>query len=246
MLRKKDHLSVVAVDGRQLPITILEPENGQDPLDKDILLYICGATAGSEKSMPLLHMLAEKAQVALVAFDPRGQIQKTTDFAESLRTRIEDARTMMQWIRSRCPGHRGRLIVWGHSMGAHIAAYLAEGKPDGILLTSGAAYNRMIVANRIPFGEEQKKVLNLPDSWRDSEAPWLLRDFEGDLLVMTMEFDEVVRPEVSQMYLDAAQKARHKEKVTIPFKHVTTFDDNEVGRRKRAWMTGCIKAWLEM
>ncbi|WP_405009330.1 alpha/beta hydrolase [Kitasatospora sp. NBC_01539] len=101
-------------------------------------------------------------------------------------------------------------VLIGTSMGAHLAAAsVPRLRPRGLVLFCPAAYPAD--AEGLPFDGS----LARPGNYPDSPAYAGLRDFDGDLLVVTAGQDQVVGPEVVDGYLESARNARSAEVVRL-------------------------------
>lgn len=102
-----------------------------------------------------------------------------------------------------------RLSLLGFSMGAYVAT-LAQAalRVPRLGLAIPAAYTP--AAFDVPFGPAFRQLLRQPRSWEGSDAFDRVQDFDGHLLVLSAEHDEVVPAEIPACYHARAERARSR------------------------------------
>jgi len=177
------------------------------------LLLVHGAGfSGKERALPLARRLAEKEQVASFAFDFSGHGDSTGAMEESsLSKRVNETRSALSFAKI---GPEGSLCAF--SMGGHVVLELLdERRPRAIVLFYPAVYTPRVFS--IPFKNPLfTSTLREEGSWRESKGFERLRAFQGRLLIVMGEYDEVIPREIPAMLIENAVAARSKELITIP------------------------------
>ncbi len=103
----------------------------------------------------------------------------------------------------------------GSSMGAYIAIRLLAQLPavTHLVLQVPGVYNP--AAFETPFGPEFSAILRQENSWRDSDAWDRLARFEGHLLIVAAERDEVIPHEIVERLYAAAGATCSRALLTI-------------------------------
>lgn len=168
------------------------------------LLFLHGAGTGNAvRWAPTSRHLAEQG-ISSVRFDFSGHGQSSGEMKNSnIAKRVEEACA----VTDKFFGEEGPKYIAGSSMGGPIAARLAMlYSVEALILLCPAAYARE--AENVSFDERFTKILRTPNSWRNSET-WIdIEDFQGDLLHIIGERDDVIPPEVSGLYRQHAVNAR--------------------------------------
>lgn len=106
------------------------------------------------------------------------------------------------------------LVIVASSMGAHTAIQLTRHlKVSGLLLNVPAVYDR--AAHAVPFGPDFSRLIRRERSWEDSDAWEILRDFAGDLLVISASEDQVIPEGVIRGLLQNATAARSRRHLRL-------------------------------
>lgn len=126
--------------------------------------------------------------------------------ATTLSGRLDEAEQELARLKSQHGLSDSDIYVWGSSMGGHVAARLTRTHPDlaGVILQSAAAYSR--AAENIPFGPNFTAELHKEGNWRDSQSFVDLNKYNGKVLVLYGEHDDVIPKEVIAHYTTRAVK----------------------------------------
>jgi pimeloyl-ACP methyl ester carboxylesterase len=167
-------------------------------------------------------LLAEQG-IASVRFDFIGSGESDGRFEETtLSSEIEDAHSVLDFLRARRGVDRRRIFLLGMSMGGSVAGCVAGARPDevrGLLLWSGAGET----SERLREGEEARRAIPAaPDSpLRDPMEFWGLRigagfapdarqarvlessaSYTGSVLIVHGKADLTVPPRVAVRYAE--------------------------------------------
>ena len=173
--------------------------------------YIPGATATASKvhdiSGPLLN-----AGIRIISFNQSGTgDDEPNRHKSSLARREHEARNAFTMFAD----HTKPLTVCGASMGGHNAAHMLEHfKVESLILLYAAMYNRN--AFNLKFGSGFTECIRQFESWRDSEILDLLERFEGRLLIVHGQKDEVVPMDVVNLFDQYSSRTSEKEIIIIP------------------------------
>jgi alpha/beta superfamily hydrolase len=135
--------------------------------------------------------------IASIAFDYHGVSGDTLLSDTSLLTRLEDATSIYDYITSK---HKGKeIIISGRSMGGYIAIQLATIRHiDTLILISPAAYTPSV--EPITFGEEFKKIITVPDSYKESTSFEILKNLSCKKVLIYGDEDAVIPSYVTKTY----------------------------------------------
>jgi uncharacterized protein len=107
------------------------------------------------------------------------------------------------------------LTLIGASMGAYTAIKLTETfSADNLILLVPAVYTAQ--AYDTPFGPAFSAVIRVHDSWQDSDAFHILKEFNGNLLVIAAEADAVIPITVIQKIQASARQAKTNRLHIVP------------------------------
>ncbi len=183
------------------------------------------------KTLPTMMEIARLTKGGLIAaFDFRGMNQGEDFSVSGLHTRVDDARANLTKLQDEYDPPE--VVIVAESMGGYIASHLVDllGKDDTLILVAPAAYDKKVVAEKIPFGSKFTEAIRREGSWQDSDAWDNMAGFNGKLLVLQWGADEVVPREIPQMYFDAATKAQGRTLITAQnFTHKSIFGTHEDG-----------------
>lgn len=180
-----------------------------DNLNQANLLFLHGAGVSTKgRFLYLAESLLEQG-IGSVLFDFSGHGESTgTLSSSSLAKRAAEARKAMEYANQ-------PLAVLGASMGAYTAIQLTKDTPvQALILFCPAIYTQ--AALETPFAEDFSRMIRKKNSWRDSDALAILESFQGNLLIVIGENDEVIPPEVITLLDKHSPNAKHKEVIRIP------------------------------
>lgn len=175
------------------------------------ILFVHGAgKATKDRYQYLAEYLANNSQSSLL-FDFSGHGASTSSISlSSLRKRVEEASAMLSLL-----DRNGPRSLIASSMGAYIALKLTENvKIDNLVLFCPAVYTPSAFA--LPFDERFSQEIRRPDSWKDSDAFEYIRQFSGNLLIITGEEDKVIPAQLPAILFSQANKSAHKEILILP------------------------------
>jgi uncharacterized protein len=177
------------------------------------LLFLHGAgKASKERAMPLANKIAEAYRISSFLFDFSGHGESSGQLSDSsLSKRLSEAIDAVRFA------HLGdSFSICAFSMGGHIALeLLRDHDVANVFLFYSAVYSS--AAFNIPFGEAAfSTILRTPDSWKESEAWDLLARFEGNLLVVSGENDDVVPSEIPKRLAATPVRAKSSKLITVP------------------------------
>lgn len=126
--------------------------------------------------------------------------------ATTLAGRLSEAEQELAKLKSQHGLSDGDIYIWGSSMGGHIATRLTSTHPGlaGVILQSAAAYSQS--AEHIPFGPDFTAELRRNGSWQDTNAFIDLDNYNGKVLVMYGEHDDVIPKGVITRYIARSVK----------------------------------------
>jgi len=119
------------------------------------------------------------------------------------------------------------VTVIAASMGAYSAIKLTElFSVDNLILLVPAVYTPQ--AYDISFGPKFSAVIRVPYSWKDSDAFNILSGFNGNLIVIAAQFDDVIPIETIEQIHASAVNARSRFIHVVPgSRHLSLFPREE-------------------
>jgi uncharacterized protein len=176
-------------------------------------LVLHGAGNSSKLRMePFCRGLAS-AGLSTLSFDFSGHGQSSGSITRSsLSKKTSEALAMARLLSEQSP-----VTLCAFSMGGYIALRLLphlKARVHSVLLFAPAIYDP--AAFYVPFGPEFSKVIRAQESWRRSDAPELLRGFEGRLLIVVGNDDDVIPPAVIDLLYSSSSSAEIIEIVRLP------------------------------
>lgn len=187
---------------------VLNSKNAQPQL-----LFLHGAGQSTkERALPLAERLVKNFGISSFLFDFSGHGKSTGELSESsLSKRVEEASSAIDFA-----GLIEPISICAFSMGGHIALELLGKKSvKNIMLFYSAVYSSE--AFDFMFGDPKfSEILRTDGSWKKSKVWDFLRDFSGNLLVVTGEKDSVVPNEIPRLLVLKANKAASKELIVLP------------------------------
>lgn len=235
----KSEVGFFISDGYELSYRISHPaqeETGKTPA----VLLLHGASTPKGRGRVLFEVFQKHlAQTGFssMAFDTRGVGESQGEYFDStLQNRLRDAEAAYQKFIQDSLIDVGRMSLLGVSMGGHIAANLAGSHPEWfqyVILANPAAYGSDAEDKRLQPYIDFTEVIRREGSWENSPSFCSLSRFARKVLLFRSEFDQVVPPEVTASYLQAADG--HVTKIVIPgIPHIFlsgTDDASEIARQ---------------
>lgn len=115
---------------------------------------------------------------------------------------FEDAQTMVEYTRKRSPGDK--LIVWGHSLGASVAAHIGANLPvDGVVLENPFTSIVEMARFRYPMIPIQDWMVFDKFTVVNSVAK-----IEAPVLVLVAERDTIIPPRMGEAVFNAAHQPK--------------------------------------
>ena len=117
----------------------------------------------------------------------------------SLKKRVTEAQAAIQTFTTAAP-----LTICGASMGGYIAIKMLKlFHVNTLILMCPALYNG--AAYDVPFDQEFTEILRMPESWRQTDALEIIKNFTGKLLIiigdkLSISFDNVLLKYLSYLY----------------------------------------------
>lgn len=199
----------------------LELEVGQEHLTgvkvaKDLskpadFAYFHGAATGNWSRLMAFAKPIVDQDSSIVAFDHSGHGTSTGEEKKSsLEKYSNEARAIIDAYANGKP-----LTVCGSSMGGYTAIkMLAHYDIQNLILMCPGIYNR--TAFNVQFDSGFTEILRTPESWKNSDAVDILREFKGNLLVLIGSEDATIPKGVIQLIDDSAKKTKRKEIMIVP------------------------------
>ena len=182
------------------------------------VIVLHGAGKSSRDVFSRLRRYLNDHGISSVSFDFIGHGETGGDIKDTtLHDRTNQAATV---IRHTCIEP---LTVIAASMGAYSAIKLTEHfSVDNLILLVPAVYTPQVYD--ISFGPEFSAVIRVPNSWKDSDAFDILSGFNGNLIVIAAEFDDVIPTEIIEQIHASAVNARSRSIHVVPgSKHLVLF-----------------------
>lgn len=171
--------------------------------DSNRILYVHGAGSSQRHGHSILRGALQQRGLGSVCFDCIGHGETGGALAQSsVASRTRQAAAVAQARALPQP-----LAVFGASMGAYNAIRLSrQMHVDALVLLVPGVYTPS--AYEVPFGPEFSAIIRRERSWVDSDAWEMLAQFEGRLLVIAAEHDEVIPLEIPERLVAAAENAQ--------------------------------------
>ncbi|OGK13068.1 hypothetical protein A3C98_03080 [Candidatus Roizmanbacteria bacterium RIFCSPHIGHO2_02_FULL_37_15] len=180
-----------------------------------VIFFIHGARAKADSLNVIINEL--KDNFICLAFDHLGCGKSDGKFEDyTLRSRLDQAFFVLQYLKKVKNVDLKMITVVGASMGAHIASRLTEKNSfSTLILRAPACYrkdyeNKKMVKDWIPWDREGKYW-----PWRPSLALDAIEKYNGRLLIVKSEKDEVIPDEIINNYLRIATKVKEKKLVVM-------------------------------
>lgn len=198
-----------SIQGEEIATTILSKDSL--PEQKPRFVFLHGGGNGTKERIYNIASPLLDNNVNLLAFDFSGQGESTGDLKKSsLQKRTQEANEIVHQFASTDP-----LIMCGASMGGFIAIKMLENHSiETLILFCPALYDAK--AYTVPFDAGFTEIIRTPYSWRNADVFEVLRKFQGKLLIVIGEEDEIIPSEVIELIFSHASTASKKEIYRIP------------------------------
>jgi len=217
-----------------LPFIMLNPSSKNDR-EHGILIFYGGTMAAGFRNIvcsSLGYVLAQ-AGFTVYCFDFRSNIWGK-DYADfGLHDRLEDAREVFGWLKSK---ELVPLSILGVSMGGPLAVTVAAENGttvSNLFLVAPAAYHPDACRPDVKFGPALSEIIRRPDRWRESPAFKLAEMVTADTLIFGFRDEEVIPFGVIWRYFNGFKNHRMSGKPTrqkveiLPGGHRGSFSDKE-------------------
>ena len=173
-------------------------------------LMIHGGARNHEIFNPLAQWMITHFEMGTLTFDCIGHGLSEGQFSDSsLMLRTQLAQHLIQ--HSQCEVH----CCIGVSMGAYNAIKLStQLNLDSLVLIVPGVYTP--TAYPVHFGDSFSEIIRIENSWLDSDAWEILNAFQGRLLIVSAECDEVVPAAIPKKLYQSASNAAWKKHLIIP------------------------------
>lgn len=176
--------------------TVLLGDRQTPPGATRVALVVHGGGASCAARFQGLREFLHAQNVETLAFDCVGH-GRTAGPQEgtTLRQRVEQVKAVIVAQQLALPV----LTLVGFSMGAYVVVKVAiDLGVQRVCLAVPAAY--ATEAYDVPFGPAFSQILRTPGSWETSDAFDLVREYTGQLLVISAEADSVIPKEIPLRY----------------------------------------------
>ncbi|MBC7906884.1 MAG: alpha/beta hydrolase [Rhodospirillaceae bacterium] len=200
--------TVTFTSGRETIVASRYAAGGQKPA---VLVMHGAGQADRTRTDFLCSSLLERG-VPSLSMDFSGHGESTRNCEGSILKRIEEAQSAIHYL-----GVDEGISLIGFSMSGQVAISMLPNPAfsvENVILFSPAIYCDDAIP--MPFGPEFSACIRRPDSWREARCDRDLRDFNGNLLIVTPEHDPVVPSDVARTILDNAVNAKTARHVPIP------------------------------
>lgn len=171
------------------------------------VIFFQGSGGNGEKEFELAKFVSENGILGF-AFNYRGCGVSDGDFKDqTVGMGIEDGKVAIDFFLSQPQVNKKRLGFCGGSFGGFIASLFANRfNPKSLILIAPAAYNKKVnKTHRDADSTEQR------ENYKESIVYNEINDFEGKLLVVKCEFEDVLPKEMVDKYFEKANKTIRKE-----------------------------------
>ena len=171
----------------------------------DIVMFHGAGMAGQERMFPIAQELGLLGYHVLI-FDFISHGESSGQLKElNLEERQAQATFMMDSFNI-----SKEVTLIGFSMGGQTAVDVANSRGDvkNLILIAPAVYD--MAARKAYFGQnsEFSKVIRKPNSWENSDAWEKISAFEGKVMIMQAEYDDVIPEGVPRLLYASAKHAK--------------------------------------
>jgi hypothetical protein len=184
-----------------------------DILGKEVrpsAIFLHGAGKSERGRLKELREFLVCHNISSASFDFKGHGETGGKLeCSSLRERTEQAQTIIDKTRLKDP-----LIIAGFSMSGYTAIKLTSIlKVKTLILFVPAVYGAN--AYEVTFGPAFSKIIRATDNWYTSDAFEIMKNFDGNLLIIKADNDEIIPIEVPRKIYDSALRARSRKMISI-------------------------------
>lgn len=175
------------------------------------LLFLHGAGTSDKEITTYLQDALYTYSIGSYSFNFTGHGgDKTAMVVSSLAKRLREAEQAIQNFHLVEP-----LNLCGSSMGGYITIKLLEKyQVENLILFAPAVY--AVEAFALPFDASFTSVIRQKDSWKNSDAFSILKNYTGNVLIFIGDKDEVIPRELIRHIDQSLVKVKSKELITIP------------------------------
>ena len=151
------------------------------------------------------------SKISILTFDFSGHGKSSGKIENSsLQKRVNEASSVIKKY-----ADLKNLTLCGSSMGGYIAIKLIESLPvKNLILFCPAVYDKNVFSTE--FNHNFSSAIRALNSWYNSDAFDILKQYNDKLLIFVGEKDEVIPAELIKRLNDAAQKTSKREIIVLP------------------------------
>jgi hypothetical protein len=178
--------------------------------EKPDLFMLHGAGKSTRQRFDFMREKLLRKGLASLSFDLPGHGETGGDLSSSsLRERTEIANKI---ISSYSNGEA--ISIVGNSMSGYTAVKLTEiYEVENLILIVPAAYDK--AAYELHFNETFSKCLRREKSYLDSDSWKILKNYKGNLLIISAESDEVIPREIIERLMSSSVNAKSRKLITV-------------------------------
>ncbi len=170
------------------------------------MLFLHGAGMSNRNIFDTFRELLAERGIASCAFDFIGYGETIGLVEESnLEDRTNQAQKIIEVSNIKKP-----LIIVAGSMAGYSAIKLTEIFPvQTLILSAPAVYDKD--AYKVNFGNAFSEIIRKPESWRNTDAWDILKEYKGNLLILSAGKDTIIPPEIIDMIYQSSVNASSRE-----------------------------------
>ena len=176
---------------------------------KNNLICLHGGGGDRKRFEKMRSILAEKG-IWSCAFDFIGHGETGGEIiGSSLKERVEQAVAVIDSQTLSSP-----ISIIASSMGGYVAILLTKiYNVENLILIAPAVYTSKVYD--VPFGLEFTKIIREPYSWLESDSWEILKNYKGNLLIISAEKDQIIPDEVIKKIYNSAQNTKSRKIIEI-------------------------------
>jgi uncharacterized protein len=211
MLAQEIHTKINIPDGGYLAANIIKPNQGGS---LPAVIFLTGSSKTKESFQDIQYWFSNKGYYTL-AFDFRGRGESSGQPGENtLRNQQYDLKHTMSFITYHQPIDTIEISILGTSMGAFVAASIADEIPiKNLILSAPAMYlpEHESVPQMQLDGKAAQIAVENKDKVDKSTSLQHLKKFMGNLLVLEHEQDDIIPSWLCQQYYSVAVNTISKD-----------------------------------